>query len=109
MGYITAQQIKFLMSKLYRIVKQNAGELKTAIAIEFLAGNTESAAFVAECRQKAIDIFGKGSGYDAINTAYSVRFQFPNEAMNRRMAKLIVKIVEAERELKKIKTEQGKK
>jgi hypothetical protein len=89
--------------KKYRITKgSNGGNNANTISIEFTR-SVESANFVARVRTKAVQLFGTGLSLDTIGTTYGVHFRFADEKKNRAMAKMLIKVVELEDELLKLK------
>ncbi len=92
--------------KLYKIIKGSGGGAnENTIGIE-MNGSEASANFVGKVRTKAEQLFGKGMSLDAIGTTYGVHFRFKEESKNRKMAKMLIKIVETEQELLKLKNEK---
>lgn len=87
--------------KKYKIVKGNANN-DNAICIEHTQ-TKESAVFCGKLTKKAIELFGKGASLDSISTTYGVIFRYSNLDKNRTMAKKLIKIVELEDELVKMK------
>ncbi len=87
--------------KKYRLIKGSGGGAnENTIGIEFITGNIESVTFVSKVQKKAVELFGKGASLDPIGTTYGVHIRFVNEKKNRRIAKLLIKTVEIEEELK---------
>lgn len=94
--------------KEYKLVKgSGAGANPNSISIEFIPGRMESAVFVAKVRQKAIDIFGKGMSLDSVGTSYTVNLRYPDYKKNLSIAKMLIKCVELEEQLRKIKSEDN--
>ena len=87
--------------KKYKLVKGNANN-DNAISIEHLQ-TPESASFCGKVMKKANEIFGKGMSLDTIGTTYGVIFRYNDLSKNKLMAKKLVKIVELEEELLKLK------
>jgi hypothetical protein len=88
--------------KLYRIVKGGGGANLNAISITS-AQTPESMAFLGRVRQKAIAMFGQGASLNTIGTTYGVQFRYEDEKKNRKMARMLIKIVELETELLRLK------
>lgn len=90
--------------KLYRLIKGSGGGCNAnAIGIEMTGKSEASAIFVGKVRVKAEQIFGKGASGNSIATTYGVHFKFEDDKKNRKMAKMLIKIVEIEQELLKLK------
>jgi hypothetical protein len=90
--------------KLYRLIKGSGGGAnENAIGIEMTGESEASANFVGKVRAKAEQIFGKGMSGNDIATTYGVHFKYSDVDKNRKMAKMLIKIVEIEQELLKIR------
>lgn len=90
--------------KLYRLIKGSGGGAnENAIGIEITSQSEASTVFVGKVRVKAEQIFGKGMSGNDIATTYGVHFKYPDLNKNRKMAKMLIKIVELEQELLKIR------
>ena len=95
-------------TKEYKLVKGSGGGANpNSISIEFIPGRMESVVFVSKVRQKAIDIFGKGMSLDSVGTSYTVNLRYPDYKKNLSIAKMLIKCVELEEALKKIKFEEN--
>lgn len=92
--------------KLYKLTKGVGGGCnENAIGIEHNQSE-KSAVFVGKVMSKAQQLFGRGASLNAIATvSYGVYFKFPDEKKNRKMAKMLIKIVELEQELLSLKNE----
>lgn len=66
----------------------------------------ESAVFVGRVRAKAEQIFGAGASGNSVATTYGVHFKYADEQKNRKMTKMLIRIVEIEQDLLKMKNAQ---
>lgn len=90
--------------KKYKLVKGiGGGANPNTIGIVPTGDNEESAVFVGRVRKKAEELFGKGGSLDSIGTSYGVYFRYPCVEKNRKMVKILIKIVKLEQELIEIK------
>ena len=90
--------------KLYKLIKGSGGGAnENAIGIEITSKSEASANFVGKVRAKAEQLFGKGMSGNSIATTYGVHFKYGDVTKNRKMAKMLIKIVEIEQELLKMK------
>lgn len=87
--------------KKYKLVRGNANN-DNAIRIEHTQ-TSESAIFCGKVMKKATEIFGNGGSLDSISTTYGVIFRYKDLDKNKSMAKKLIKIVELEDELVKMK------
>lgn len=95
--------------KQYKLTKGLGGAANgNTIAIEHTR-TRESLIFVAKVRQKVVELFGPGASLDVISTTYGVHIRYEDEKKNRRIAKLLIKAVEIEEELKVTIPERWKK
>lgn len=92
--------------KRYKLIKGSGGGAnENTIGIEMNGRSEDSANFVGKVRAKAEALFGKGQSLDTVGTTYGVHFRYANEAKNRKMARMLIKIMELEEELLKMKNE----
>ena len=92
--------------KLYKLIKGSGGGANAnAIGIEMTGQSEASANFVGKVRAKAEQLFGKGMSGNYIATTYGVHFKYADEAKNRKLANLLIKVVEVELELLRIRKE----
>ena len=90
--------------KLYKLIKGSGGGAnENAIGIEMTGQSEASANFIGKVRAKAEQIFGKGMSGNDIATTYGVHFKFADVKKNRNMAKMLIKVVEMEQELLKMR------
>ncbi len=90
-------------TKKYRLIKgSGGGAQEKTIGIEMTGRDVESAIFCGKVRHRAEQIFGKGASLNNIGTTYGVHFRYDDESKNRKMAKMLIKIVELEDELLKM-------
>jgi hypothetical protein len=90
--------------KLYKLIKGSGGGANSnAIGIEITGRSMDSAVFVGKVRLRAEQLFGKGASGNSIATTYGVHFKYEDEQKNRKMAKMLIKIVELEQELLKMR------
>ena len=95
--------------KLYRLRKgSGGGHNENALGIEHIPGDMDSLQFVSKVREKAIQLFGVGMSLDTIGTTYGVHIRFSDLNKNKQIARKLIKIVELEEEMKKIKTKDYK-
>lgn len=96
--------------KKYRLIKgSGGGDNANAIGIEFVTGSNESAAFVSKVQAKTIEYFGRGAAGNSISTTYGVHIKFEDLKKNKRIARLLIKAVEIEEELKTLHPKRFKK
>lgn len=92
------------MKKLYKIIKGSGGGAnENAIGIEITGQSEQSAIFVGKVRTKAEQLFGKGSSGNDIATTYGVHFKYADVEKNKKLAKMLIKIVELEQEIIKMR------
>ena len=95
--------------KRYKIIKGSGGGAnEKTIGIEHNT-NPGSLSFVSKVRDKAVEYFGNGASLDVIGTTYGVHVRYDDEKKNRRIVRLLIKIVEAEEELKELNPKRWKK
>lgn len=97
------------MKKRYKIIKgYGGGANSNTIGIEHNQ-NPSSLLFISNVRNKAIEYFGNGASLNTIGTTYGIHIRYEDEKKNRRIAKLLIKIVEAEEELQELNPKLWKK
>lgn len=97
------------MKKRYKIIKGSGGGANgNTIGIEHNQ-NPDSLTFISNVRDKAVEYFGNGASLNTIGTTYGVHIRYEDEKRNRRIARLLIKIVEAEEELKELNPKLWKK
>lgn len=90
--------------KLYKLIKGSGGGAnENTIGIEMTGESELSAIFVGKVRAQAERIFGKGMSGNSIATTYGVHFKYEDVNKNRKMAKMLIRIVELEMELLNLK------
>ena len=93
-----------MKQKLYKIVKGvGGGANQNAIGIEITGKSMESALFVSKVRVKAEQLFGRGSAGNSIATTYGVHFKYEDIKKNKKMANMLIRIVQLEQELLSMK------
>jgi hypothetical protein len=95
------------MKRLVKLVKGGAGCgcNSNGITIQSIPADGEkSINYLAKIQTKAVEIFGKGASLNTVGTTYGVQLRFADYKTNLRIARLLIKIVDSEIELKQYKT-----
>lgn len=93
--------------KRYKLIKgSGGGNNLNAIGIEINSQTEDSANFVGKCRKKAEELFGTGASLNAVGTTYGVHFRDKDLSKNRKMTRILIKIVELEEQLLKLKNNE---
>lgn len=92
--------------KLYKLTKGGFGSGANVNSVSITTNPTtgeKSANFVSRVQQKAEEIFGVGASLNTVMTNSGVFIRYPEYETNRKIAKMLIKIIELENELKTYK------